>query len=203
MSAHEQSCEFAERDLESRYLAGRLPEQEADGYEAHYFACDACWQRLRRALELKAGFAEGGAKTAAVTVPRFERNWWPIAAGVAAAALLLGTWRMTTHDDARFDSSMRGPDASWPVSTQVDRDVLSASWTPVPEADVYRVRLFSADGTLLMERETRDNRMEIRRDTLSQVESEQPVYWSVEALDELRTSLARSDLIATVPAEAP
>lgn len=58
MSIHKQSCEYAGCDsLASRYLAEWLSPQEADAFEAHYFACDNCWQRVRRALELRAAFA--------------------------------------------------------------------------------------------------------------------------------------------------
>lgn len=203
MNSDEQSCKYAGReDLETRYFAGRLSQHEAEAFEAHYFACEACWRRIRRALELRAGFAgDAGAQAPAAAVARSPdaHNWWPMAAGVAVAALLLGTWQITSDNGAPDSDAMRGPGDSLQVSTRAEPGKIAASWPPVPEADVYRVRLFTGNGTLLLERETRGNELEIRGASLPGLEPGQSVYWSVEALDELRQSVARSELIEAVP----
>ncbi|MFW6202615.1 MAG: zf-HC2 domain-containing protein, partial [Gemmatimonadota bacterium] len=59
----EKSCTRAEPDavgddVVEDYVAGRLSEAEAEAFEAHYFECDACWGRVRGALELYAAFSE-------------------------------------------------------------------------------------------------------------------------------------------------
>ncbi|MBA3564877.1 MAG: zf-HC2 domain-containing protein [Gammaproteobacteria bacterium] len=208
MSTHEEICEYAGRDdLGPRYLADRLSAQEAETFEAHYFGCDACSQRVQRALELRAAFRGADARAPAAEVPDTRSpgagNWWPMAAGVAVAALLLGTWQITSDNGVPDSDAMRGPGDSLQVSTRAEPGRLAASWPSVPEADVYRVRLFSGTGTLLLERETRGNELEIRGESLSGLEPGRVAYWSVEALDELRRSVARSELVEAVPVAIP
>lgn len=209
MSTHEQSCDYADReDLEPRYLADRLSAQEAETFEGHYFGCDACWQRVRRALELRAAFAgDAGAQAPAGDIAAsrtpYARNWWPMAASVAVAALLLGTWQITSDKGVPAGDALRGAGDSLQVSTRAEPGKLAVSWLSVPEADVYRVRLFTGNGTLLLEQETRRNALEIRVASLSELEPGRAVYWSVEALDELRRSVARSELVEAVPVETP
>lgn len=209
MNSDAQSCEYSGRDdMGTRYVAGRLSQQEAEAFEAHWFACDACWRRVQRALELKAAFAgDAGAQAPSAEVAAARspdaRNWWPMAASVAAAALLLGTWQMTSDNDVPNGVAMRGPGDSLQVSTRAESGKLAASWPPVPEADVYRVRVFSGNGTLLLERETRGNELEIRGASLAKLDPGQAVYWSVDALDELRRSVARSELVEAIPATSP
>lgn len=207
MNEHEQTCDFADRrDPEARYLGGRLTADEAEAFEAHWFACDACWGRLRRALELRAAFAgDGGAQApeAEAAATRSTRNWWPMAAGLAVATLLLGMWQIIPDTSAPDSDAMRGPGDSLQVSAHAEPGKLAASWPPVPEADVYRVRLFTASGTLLLESETRGNELEVLAASLPELEPGRTVYWSVEALDELRISIARSELIEAVPFANP
>jgi hypothetical protein len=50
-----------EHDLAESYLAGRLSESERDAFEAHYFDCQACLERL----ETAEGFREGMLQVAA------------------------------------------------------------------------------------------------------------------------------------------
>lgn len=217
MNPHENAgrpgCEYAGReDAETRYLAGRLSPAEAEAFEAHYFACDECWRRVQRAIELRKAFAAETKPQAAhpaedaATPRRAGRRpssvVWPIAAGVAFAALLLGVWRMTLDDGAVRRDVMRGPGESLPVSASTAADALTASWPAIAEADVYRVRLFTADGTLLAEREIREQAFTIRRGQLPQVQPGQMLYWSIEALDELRRPLARSPLTEAVSGES-
>jgi hypothetical protein len=50
-----------EHDLAESYLAGRLSESERDAFEAHYFDCETCMERL----ETAEGFREGMLQVAA------------------------------------------------------------------------------------------------------------------------------------------
>ena len=64
------------------YLAGRLPAAEQERFEAHYFECPSCYERLRT---LQAAADE--LRRAPARAPRRARTWlMPLA---AAAALLL------------------------------------------------------------------------------------------------------------------
>lgn len=83
------SCErdFPDELVEA-YAAGRLEEAAAAAFEDHYFACEACLQRLRLAQDLPTAFEQPIAATR-------TRPAWPI--GLAAAASLLlaaGLWRV-------------------------------------------------------------------------------------------------------------
>ena len=39
-------CEYASTDTPARYRQKKLDGAEAESFEAHYFACDACWIEL-------------------------------------------------------------------------------------------------------------------------------------------------------------
>lgn len=55
-----------EHDLVESYLAGRLSEEERDAFEAHYFDCEVCLERL----ETAEGFREGMRRVAAEDLAR-------------------------------------------------------------------------------------------------------------------------------------
>lgn len=82
------SCErdFPNERVEA-YAAGRLEEAAAAAFEDHYFACEACLQRLRLAQDLPDAFAR--------PIAARQRPAWAV--GLAAAASLLlavGLWRV-------------------------------------------------------------------------------------------------------------
>jgi Putative zinc-finger len=62
-----------EHDILRRYLAGRLPGEDRDRFEAHYVDCEQCLERL----ELEEGFREGVREIAAEEVARtVERGFF-------------------------------------------------------------------------------------------------------------------------------
>jgi len=71
-----------EHDLVDSYLAGRLSESERDAFEAHYFACDTCLERLETAND----FREGMLQVAAEDIARASaaRTRLGLLAGLAA-----------------------------------------------------------------------------------------------------------------------
>jgi hypothetical protein len=69
-----------EHDLVEPYLAGRLSEGERDAFEAHYFACETCLERL----ETAEGFREGMLQVAAEDAARVRVG---LLAGLAALSL--------------------------------------------------------------------------------------------------------------------
>jgi hypothetical protein len=74
-----------EQDLAESYLAGRLSESERDAFEAHYFACETCLERL----ETAEGFREGMLQVAAedLTLAAAVRVRIGLLAGLAALSL--------------------------------------------------------------------------------------------------------------------
>lgn len=82
--AEELSCaEVADRSLVERYVAGRLPRDEAESFEAHYLTCARCREELRLAYGLREALAE---PTPAISRRSRRRVWIGIGVGLAAAA---------------------------------------------------------------------------------------------------------------------
>jgi len=192
----------AENDLIARYVAGRLEGDEAEAFEAHYFACRRCWEDLQRALEVRAAFApDDSAETApratgsASPTRAFPRKRWarwgiPIAA--AAAILAVVIWRGGSGPVPEGPgSALRGEAPALDLRGDVRADTVIAAWSSVPNADLYRLSLHTADGALLLQRETADTSIRVLRDSIPS----EAGYWSVEALDALRKVVARSRLV--------
>lgn len=202
-----------ERDLAGRYVAGRLDPDEAWSFEAHYFECDDCWARVERATEIRAAFAAeasehgegepggpgdraGRAGDPGPAGPELgrARRWlrWGVP---AAAAALLATVLLRGGGDApgpRPDGqTLRGGATVVSVVSSVRGESAVASWEPVDDAELYRVRLHAADGTLVLTREVSDTSMAIPADSLPPGES----FWRVDALDALREVVGRSRLV--------
>jgi len=74
-----------EHGLAESYLAGRLSESERDEFEAHYFDCETCLERL----ETAEGFREGMLQVAAedLTLATVARVQIGLLAGLAALSL--------------------------------------------------------------------------------------------------------------------
>jgi len=137
------------------------------------------------------------------TRPRpWASHWWQ-AAAAAALILMVGTWRWQRGHAALVGpiDAERGTAADLHVRPSTRRDSLGATWSPVRGAEEYRVRLFTADGTLLIERELKDTAVSVARAAVGGVPS--GAFWSVEAVDATRRSLARSRLTPAVPPPSP
>lgn len=74
--------------------------------------------------------------------------------------------------------------------------MLIASWERTPEASSYRVRLYSAGGTVLHQREVTDTTVALAAASLPNVAPDAPLYWEIQALNRVRQVLARSGLRA-------
>jgi hypothetical protein len=93
---------------------------------------------------------------------------------------------------AEREAPLRGPRVALPVRIEAAPGALVAAWPSTPEADAYRVRLFGAEGALLLQRETPDTILHL--DPGSLAASGDRLYLEVAALDELRQVLAGSGL---------
>jgi tetratricopeptide (TPR) repeat protein len=110
------SCEDVERDeIAERYLRGELSSAAQERFEAHYFDCTPCLERLRVLEELHAELSRP------VASPRGASRWWRVAAaGLAAAAVIVLAVRVAqnpaTSDvvDPRADAPARAEDVTLP-----------------------------------------------------------------------------------------
>ena len=208
-------CARADRDeLVARYVSGAMAGEEAEAFEEHYFACEACWAALQRAVELRAAF-EAPATVApehpaapphdlAASRPLARRrSWWPLAAAASVAIAAAAGWRvLATHrvGGAAVDAERGG--AAPVVKPRPDTDALALSWSPVPGAASYRVRLFTPDGAVLLDREVADT-MLVPAAAVAGAAPDSRVFWQVEALNGVRDVIARSALTAARVPAAP
>jgi len=87
------NCETVERDnIIERYLAGTLPPELRDEWEQHYFACDACMEKLEtwQAIERPLRGMEREIRAEPVRRPSRKVVWLPIGIAAAVVAAVLG-----------------------------------------------------------------------------------------------------------------
>jgi Putative zinc-finger len=81
------------RDIVESYLRGRLPDDDRQAFEEHFFACDECFAMLK-AAEKFAGFVRQAAESGALPAAQEESRVWPAgwlrpAFAFSAAAVLI------------------------------------------------------------------------------------------------------------------
>ncbi|MGH7658286.1 MAG: zf-HC2 domain-containing protein, partial [Gemmatimonadales bacterium] len=88
MDERPMTCELVDQnELDRRYLEGRLSEEEAAAFEAHYFGCDRCWELVKGGAAVRAALDHD----TRVPAPR-ERAWWkPLAIAAGLAIVAFGT----------------------------------------------------------------------------------------------------------------
>jgi hypothetical protein len=201
-----------EEDLDARYLAGTLSEEEAEAFEEHYFGCDRCWTAVQTGLDVRAASTATTVappvQTPALTVERGtgrpargipRRQWVPLAIAASIAVLGVGLWERDGGPGVSpVGDGLRGPADSIRAVASVRRRILTLSWAVTPNADRYRVRLQRSDATVVLERIASDTVLAVPRDSLRAVADGERVYWEVQALDALRRTIARSRLVPTV-----
>jgi hypothetical protein len=123
------------------------------------------------------------------------RQWWSLAAAAAIAAIVIGTLRETRWRSLPpVDTTRRGAPDALHMRADGGPDVLTATWSPVADADVYQVRLLTADGSLLFQGNVTDTTAAIQADSLPAMDRGSTMYWDVRALDQLRKPIAHSGL---------
>ncbi len=205
MADVELNCDLVDAtDIERAYLRGTLTEADAEAFEAHYFACDRCWASLQRAIEQRAAFsgmAEAPATRRWISRGRATQARWPLAVAASIVLVVAASSRLTSdlRRSPAADDTERGRATAMTVRASTDANALVLTWLPVHGAERYRVRLFAPDGTVLIERTVTDTIVGIPRDSLSAGARARAAFWSVDALDATRQSLARSSLVAVTP----
>ena len=166
---HELNCdEITERVLIEGYVAGRLGEAETEALESHYLTCARCQNELRLALAIREALPEvreGGLHAPAepgvsVISRRFKVR---TAAALAAAAVLAGLLLVRPSQLDREPAPAQRDEAtgvevapSLRAPGGVVAAVESFQWSQVPGADLYRITVYDAEGTVVWEVETRD-----------------------------------------------
>lgn len=195
MTARTITCALVDdEDLDQRYLAGTLPPDEAEAFEAHYFGCERCWELVQHGLAVRAANAAPAAADVVVAVRRGGRRWWGLAAAAAVVLAAVGVARRFGSPE-RPDDVLRGRGGSLPARAVAGGDSLGVSWARVPAAERYRVRLQTGDGGLLLERETAETSLAVAAGAIAAPARAGSAYWSVEALDSLEVPIGHSDLI--------
>jgi hypothetical protein len=189
-----------QEDLDTRYLAGQLSPEGAEAFEEHFFGCERCWGLVQQGLTVRSAFdADLPARLPAVRPKpqRATRPWWGLAAA-AIAVVALGVWQLGFQREPSVSEDVfRGESAAFLVTASADSARLTAAWPRVPDADVYQVRLYRADGLMAVERETKDTSVSVPLDSISIVR-DSGMFWQVQSLDRLRNAITRSDLTRAV-----
>jgi hypothetical protein len=195
MASTDLTCSDVERDeLDLKYLRGRLSPEHAEAFEAHYFACDRCWALVHGGFEVRA--------TRPARPRWLSRSWPMLAAAVLVGAVGIGFWRLQQRPGAVLpDAERAGPSGAVRVEAGAEGSSLTARWSSIAGAAGYRVRLFTKDGAVAVERELVDTSLSLTRDSVKTAAG--PLYWQVQALDRLGGELARSPLVDALPPPRP
>ena len=174
------------------YVDDTLPRAERGGVQAHLAECIDCRTVARDAARV---IASSSRRSTA-------RRWIWLPSAAAAAALLWVAPDLGREPDARHREEAVTISAA-PMPLAPRGNVASATtftWSSVPYASTYRLRLFDASGTQLLERETADTSF-VLPDTITLIAHE-AYFWSIDA----QTGYGRwsdSDLIEFIPRKEP
>jgi anti-sigma factor RsiW len=190
------TCELVdEQDLDTRYLAGTLDAGTGEAFEAHYFGCDRCFELVQRGLELRAALAP-----MARAPRRSYRGWLALAAGIGAVGTGALLWRLTLVGRTGTGTpTLRGGGSALAARASARDDSVFVGWGRVAAAGSYRLRLYTAEGDVILERELGETALAVSRGSLAAPASAGRIFAQVLALDSLHHPLARSDLVE-VPA---
>jgi hypothetical protein len=172
-----------DEDLVRSYVAARLSADEAERFEEHFFACDACWREVETANELREALQRSG--SARTIIP--SRRWWVggLAAAAMAAFVFIGVRQYTEQRQPVF----RGGEQALQTSLKTTGSGIVIEWPAVPEAQSYAVVFLSADATPVTRQQIREPRIEVSPETASRAS-----HYRVQALDSFERVLADSDL---------
>jgi len=202
------TCPHVDREsLAVDYLARRLSEAQAEEFEAHYFACNACFEQVELAASLHGALRDAAhPQPATLFAPARTRSrvWaWYAAAAAIACVTVSAVWLLRPPGNGTGQPQvMRGElDGFEVTATTMDSDLV-LEWPAVPGAEHYEVRISSVEGETLWERRTAGIRSSVPLDELPPGADARELYARVEALDGLLQRVARSKVVAVRGAEA-
>ena len=178
-----------ERDLAVLYLAGRLPEDEAQAFEEHYFACEHCWQDVQRGSELRAALGKPAVAPAGRSV-RPRRAWLPLAAAAVIAFVALGVWQLNRRTPVESTTPVvRGAGEILDLEVESGRQgSIDVRWPRHPSAATYEIEVLASNGGSVWKTETPEPRVRIVPGVLAA--PGQTYEIRVEALDSLGQVIA-------------
>jgi hypothetical protein len=200
----ENNCPYGDDSLViADYLAGRLSPAKTEVFEAHSFGCDRCFAELQRASELRAANEDRLASDAHQRRPVARSSWvsWPSLAVAATVVLAIGVWYASPIiDDAEIplepvyrdgeDSAASGQNLR--LIVERNDNIVSFSWTEVPGADQYQLRVFTESGDPVFEQQTQGTSIELPETSWQDTNTPGKFYGQVIALDELRQVIVQS-----------
>jgi Putative zinc-finger len=192
-------------DLAALYLAGRLPEDDAEAFEAHYLGCERCASALREAGEIRA--ALGQSVLAPESVPSRSVGGWRdigtlLAAAATVAAFFFGMRQVAEREPVVHDGVLRSASAesvNLSIASGPDGTVVLA-WPAHARAHSYRFEIVRSDGVPVLKSETGDRRVVLAVSDLPPRPESVTLLARVEALDALGQVVAAS---APRPLPAP
>jgi hypothetical protein len=190
-------CRFQEKI--DPYLLGRLPQDEAQEFEEHYFNCESCFNEMAFRDEVLSVVRQGGITP--VHEPERERaglfdrvigaftpvRWATV--GVTAAAVLLAVWILLPRPGTQqpqftlsSDQIIRGVTISL-ISPTVDvaRAPEYLEWKPIAGNLEYSVSL--SNGEPLWTATTKQTRVAIPPDVRARMKPGRTYSWQVKAFN--------------------
>ena len=171
------------------FVDGRLTSEAREAAVAHLLTCARCRAVVRATVRLRSEAA------VARDVP--DRRWrrWSVPVGLAAAAavlLVIRPWGVLETGGLR-EPPLTSAAAPVPIAPRaVVAEVGRLIWSSVPKADLYRVRVYDGDGTVVWRLETVDTTAALPTTVL--LSPEHAYFWRVEAQVE-SNRWAASDLV--------
>lgn len=187
------SCENVdEGDLDTRYLAGTLSDSEAEAFEGHFFGCERCWALVQQGLGVQAAYESAPQIRRLALSPR---QWRGLAAAAVLVLTFVGIRSLGPHRESVPQGDvLRGRAGNFVVVSDVKPDLLTAAWPRLSQADVYQVRLYGPEGTLVLQRETAETTLSVPLDAAGAPQGGTEVFWQIQAFDALRNPVAQSAL---------
>jgi hypothetical protein len=202
MSVKEFDCTYVEQnDLVASYLAGRLPQVEAEAFEAHYLGCEHCWDEVRLAGEIRTALGQPAiapvsAETRSARATRGEA-WTLLAAAAAVAVIAIGI-RQLTHRQEVIPSEpvYRGESSvTLPLHALAEpAGQIQFSWPAMDDAQFYVVQIFTSDGVSVWKREMPETSFSLDPGALPPRRPGIFFLAKVEALDAMGQVVAKSEL---------
>jgi hypothetical protein len=196
----ELNCSRAdEADLVALYLAGKLPDDEAEAFEAHYLGCERCGAALREAGEIRAALGKPVLVPAAAHPGRSSSThdvWTMLAAAAAVAAFFFGLGHLAQRQDVVTDAGVlrSGSTASLPLTITAGADgQVVLEWPAHADAQSYRIEVTRSDGLPVLESETTDHRVALAVSDLPPRPAGVHLVATIEALDGVRQVVAKSE----------
>jgi hypothetical protein len=184
-----------EDETRSLYLAGKLPEKEAEAFESHYFGCASCAEAVEVGAQLLASYGNVPVRSTAPVRARFPRTWIPLAAAAVAGFVAVGVWQIARREPSLAGSSgLRSTSHALEVQAEASGDGgFELTWTGPANAASFTVEVFDADGATLWEGGVTEPRFRVAPEVLAKARGSSPPAVTIEAFDALRQSIAKSE----------